>query len=96
MPARKTARKSSKSAKSAAARFPLTVGSYAKVGHGNADQTAGGLTRKDLIQNKHGRWVSKAKHEWGKKHGAKQLAKAGYALFTKGGVGKVRRVARRA
>ena len=64
------------------------VGSRAQVFHGNADHTSGGLTKKDLIQNKHGEIVSRKKHLQAKKD--KRLEKAGY--FTqKGKFGFVRR-----
>lgn len=53
-----------------------TVGSRAEVFHGNAKHTSGGLTKKDLIKNKHQRIVSKKKHMTAKKE--KRLAKAGY------------------
>ena len=53
-----------------------TVGSRAEVWHGNAKHTSGGLTKKDLIQNKHQRIVSRKKHTTAKKE--KRLAKAGY------------------
>lgn len=53
-----------------------TVGSRAEVWHKNAKKTSGGLERKDLIKNKHGRIVSKKKHFTEKKK--KRLAKAGY------------------
>ena len=43
-----------------------TVGSRAQVWHGTAEQTKGGLCRKDLIQNKHGRIVSKAMQKRGR------------------------------
>lgn len=66
-----------------------TIGSKAQVFHGTAQHTAGGLTRKDLIQNKHGRIVSKKQHAAGKK-AITRLRKAGYVakrgtfkLFTK-------------
>jgi len=36
-----------------------TVGSRRKVWNGTAIKTPGGLTRKDLTQNKHGRIVSR-------------------------------------
>ena len=39
-------------------------------------KTTGGLTRNDLIKNKHGRIVSKKKHNMEKK--MKRLEKAGY------------------
>ena len=57
------------------------VGSRAQVWHGNADHTSGGLKKKDLMMNKHGRIVSKAKSVSAKKE--KRLEKAGY--FTKKG-----------
>ena len=57
------------------------VGSRAQVLHGNAHHTSGGLQKKDLIMNKHGRIVSKAKSITAKKE--KRLEKAGY--FTKKG-----------
>jgi hypothetical protein len=66
-----------------------TIGTKAQVFHGTAKHTAGGLTRKDLIQNKHGRIVSKKQHAAGKK-AITRLRKAGYVakkgtfkLFTK-------------
>jgi len=55
----------------------MTVGSKAQVWHGNADNTSGGLTKSDLMMNKHGRIVSKRKHKSGKKS-LKNLVKAGY------------------
>lgn len=38
------------------------IGSRAKVMHGGAEKTVGGLTKDDLIYNKAGRIVSKKKH----------------------------------
>ncbi len=65
-----------------------TVGSRAEVFHSNALHTTGGLTKKDLIKNKHGEIVSKKKHFQAKKD--KRLEKAGY--FTqKGKFGFVRK-----
>jgi len=58
-----------------------TFGSRAEVWHGNAKKTTGGLTKKDLLKNKHGEIVSKKKHLTAKKE--KRLEKAGY--FTKKG-----------
>ena len=58
-----------------------SIGSRAQVMHGTADHTSGGLKKKDLIMNKHGRIVSKAKSIKAKKE--KRLEKAGY--FTKKG-----------
>ena len=59
----------------------MTVGSRAQVFHGNADETSGGLEKKDLMKNKHGRIVSVRKHKTAKKE--KRLEKAGF--FTKKG-----------
>ena len=53
------------------------VGSKAQVWHGTARHTSGGLTRKDLMKNKHGRIVSRRKAALGKK-ALKHLVKAGY------------------
>jgi hypothetical protein len=65
-----------------------TVGSRAEVFHENAKHTSGGLTKKDLIKNKHGEIVSRKKHLTAKKE--KRLEKAGY--FTqKGKFGFVKR-----
>ena len=66
----------------------LTFGSRAEVWHGNAKKTTGGLSKNDLIKNKHGEIVSKKKHHTAKRE--KRLEKAGY--FTqKGKFGFVRR-----
>ena len=59
-----------------------TFGSRAEVFHGNAKKTTGGLTKSDLLQNKHGEIVSRKKSIAAKKE--KRLEKAGY--FTKKGV----------
>lgn len=65
-------------------------GSRVQVARGVAYQTSGGLVAKDIMFNsKTGRYVSKRKHEWGKKKGKSQLAAAGYGLFTKGSAGNV-------
>ena len=53
-----------------------TYGSRAEVWHGTAKKTSGGLTKSMLLQNKHGRIVSRKKHNTAKKE--KRLAKAGY------------------
>lgn len=53
-----------------------TTGTRAEVWHGTAKHTSGGLEKGDLVQNKHGRIVSKKKHFSEKK--AKRLIKAGY------------------
>ncbi len=69
-----------------------TVGSRAEVWHGNAEHTSGGLTKKDLLQNKWGRIVSAKKHRSAKKE--KRLEKAGF--FTKKGkFGAVKRATKK-
>jgi hypothetical protein len=54
-----------------------SVGSHVQVWHGTADHTSGGLKKKDLMKNKHGRIISKKKHALGKK-ALKNLVKAGF------------------
>ena len=53
------------------------VGSKAQVFHGSAKHTSGGLKKADLVQNKHGRIVSRRKMMAGKK-ALKHLRAAGY------------------
>ena len=53
-----------------------TIGTRAQVWHGTAKKTSGGLTKSDLMQNKAGRIVSKAKHNTAKKE--MRLVKYGY------------------
>jgi hypothetical protein len=53
--------KRAKAKRSACDKVPA-VGSRAKVWHGTAHHTSGGLTKKDLMKNKHGEIVSKKKH----------------------------------
>jgi hypothetical protein len=67
-----------------------TFGSKAQVWHGTAKKTTGGLSKSDLMKNKHGRIVSRRKHNMGKKS-IKHLRKLGYiakkgkfTLFHKG------------
>lgn len=67
-----------------------TIGSRAQVWHGTAKKTSGGLTKTNLMKNKHGRIVSRRKHASGKKT-IKHLKKLGYVakkgqfkLFHKG------------
>ena len=71
----------SKPEQSGGRRKHRSVGSRAQVWHATADHTSGGLKKKDLMMNKHGRIVSKAKSSTAKKE--KRLEKAGY--FTKKG-----------
>ena len=52
-------------------------GSRAEVWHGTAKHTSGGLEKKDLMQNKNGRIVSRAKHNSAKKE--MRLLKYGFA-----------------
>ena len=54
-----------------------TFGSALKVWNGTAKKTTGGLTRDKLMQNKHGRIVSRRKHALGKK-AVKRLRSMGY------------------
>jgi hypothetical protein len=65
----------------------ITVGSKAQVFHGTAKHTSGGLTKKDLVQNKHGRIVSAKKHATAKRE--KRLEKHGWTA-KKGKFGAVR------
>ena len=53
------------------------IGTRAEVMHGSAHHTSGGLTRKHLKYNKHGRIVSRKASERGKK-ALKHLINAGY------------------
>lgn len=68
--------------------YEKCVGSRAEVGHGTAYKTSGGLTKSDLKQNKHGRWVSKALSKMAKSE--KRLEKAGY-FAQKGKFGYVKK-----
>ena len=66
-------------------------GSRARAYHGNGHHTSGGLTKKDLIKNKHGRIVSKKKYLTAKKE--RRLAKHGYRT-RKGKFGSFKKTAR--
>lgn len=68
--------------------FEMTIGSRAQVGHGTAYKTSGGLTRKDVKQNKWGKWVSSRKSRLAKTQ--RHLQKAGY-FAKKGKFGFVHR-----
>lgn len=57
-------------------KYEMLVGSRAQVWHGTSYKTSGGLKKSDLMMNKAGRIVSKAKHNTAKKD--KRLLKAGY------------------
>ena len=53
-----------------------TIGSRAEVMHNTAKRTSGGLTKSDLMYNKHGRIVSRSKHNSAKREN--RLKKYGY------------------
>ena len=67
--------------------FDVLIGTRAQVWHGTAYKTTGGLCKSDLMQNKSGRIVSKAKHMSAKKE--KRLVKAGF-LTKKGHFGFIK------
>ena len=67
--------------------FERLVGSRAQVWHETAYKTTGGLTRMDLVMNKHGRVVSAKKHKTAKHE--KRLLKHGYTT-KKGKFGAVK------
>ena len=56
--------------------YEMLIGTRAQVWHGTACKTSGGLTKKDLMQNKAGRIISKSKYSTAKKE--MRLVKAGY------------------
>ena len=59
--------------------FNQRVGSRAEVMHGKAKETSGGLEKKDLKRNKHGKIVSKKASRTAKrKKTINRLHKAGY------------------
>lgn len=68
-------------------KYEMLVGSRAQVWHGTTYKTSGGLKKSDLMMNKAGRIVSKAKHHTAKKD--RRLLKAGYGT-KKGKFGFVR------
>ena len=67
--------------------FKKTIGTRAEVYHGTARRTSGGLTKSELMMNKHGRIVSKKKHNTAKKE--MRLVKYGF-LTKKGKFGYVK------
>jgi hypothetical protein len=73
-------------------KFDKLEGSRAEVHHKKAYKTAGGLTKKDLIKNKHGNIVSLKKHKTAKKE--KRLEKHGY-FAKKGKFGYVKKTAKK-
>ena len=68
-------------------KYELLEGSRAQVWHGTAHKTAGGLIKSQLLKNKHGRIVSKKKHNTAKRE--KRLQKHGYTA-KKGKFGAVK------
>ena len=69
-----------------------TTGTRAQVWHGTAKKTSGGLTKTALMMNKHGRIVSRKKHNTAKKE--KRLVKAGF-LTKKGQFGFIKKGSRK-
>jgi hypothetical protein len=69
-------------------KFDMLIGSRAQVWHGTAFKTSGDLTKKHLFMNKHGRIVSRKKHETAKKE--KRLEKHGF-FAKKGKFGAVKK-----
>ena len=67
--------------------FDMLIGSRAQVWHDTAYKTSGGLTKSNLMKNKAGRIVSKAKHHSAKKE--QRLLKHGYGT-KKGKFGHVK------
>ena len=59
-------------------KFKLLRGTRAQVWHGTAHKTQGGLEKHQLLMNKHGRIVSRKKHNTAKKE--KRLLKHGYGV----------------
>ena len=68
--------------------YESLTGTRAQVWHGTAYKTSGGLTHSQLMKNKSGRIVSKAKHITAKKDN--RLVKAGY-LTKKGHFGFIKK-----
>lgn len=71
----------------AGSNYEMLSGTRAQVWHGTAYKTSGGLTKKNLFQNKNGRIVSKTKHSSAKRDN--RLIKSGYGT-KKGHFGFVR------
>jgi hypothetical protein len=61
--------------------FKKTIGTRAEVYHGTARRTSGGLTKGELMMNKHGRIVSKKKHNTAKR----EMRLVKYGFVTKKG-----------
>lgn len=67
--------------------YEALIGTRAQVWHGTAYKTSGGLTKNNIMQNKNGRIVSRAKHASAKREN--RLVKAGYGT-QKGKFGAVK------
>lgn len=67
--------------------YERIIGTRAQVWHGTVKKTKGGLTKSDLMMNKHGRIVSRKKHNTAKREN--RLVKAGY-LTKKGHFGFIK------
>lgn len=67
--------------------YERIIGTRAQVWHGTVKKTKGGLTKADLMMNKHGRIVSRRKHNTAKREN--RLVKAGY-LTKKGHFGFIK------
>ena len=72
--------------------FEELEGSRSKVWHGTAYKTSGGLTHSHLMMNKHGRIVSRKKHETAKKE--KRLEKHGF-FAKKGKFGSIQKTVKK-
>ena len=68
-------------------KYKMIRGTRAQVWHQTAQKTEGGLEKHQLLMNKHGRIVSRKKHDRAKRE--KRLVKAGYGT-RKGKFGFVR------
>ena len=64
-------------------KYTPKIGSRAQVFNGTALRTSGGLSKKDLVKNKHNRIVSLKKRNSMRKYKNNPLAKGGY-IRTKG------------
>jgi len=72
--------------------FEQNIGTRAQVWHGTAKKTSGGLTKTQLMMNKHGRIVSRKKHSTAKREN--RLVKAGF-LTKKGHFGFIKKGSRK-
>lgn len=72
--------------------FEQNIGTRAQVWHGTAKKTSGGLTKLNLMKNKHGRIVSRKKHSKAKREN--RLVKAGF-LTKKGHFGFIKKGSRK-